>query len=558
MIDTSALPAPTLAWADAQAPACELVPLADLPPASEGIVAALGPWEAHTGRRWYLCGALGGVMRKCGFSKDACEAVIREWLPEGDRRVDVPAAVKQALGAWRHSPEVVSGEAGLAAVIGAEHAAVVLEACTRARRPGRALAPADPYHLPAQQGADPGAVVPLALDCTSKGTPRPTQLNVMRVLESAFDTRIRYETARGRIEVRGVDESLGRFPDGEWSDEHTTALVVLCDTHRLNVPRGLVGMGVRLHSRLHEYNLLSDGLMAMALAWDGVPRVDAAFSAYWGAPDNDASRAAARVFFLSLVARGLEPGTKVDTCPIFVGKQGSLKSSALEALVGREWFADSPLPMGDAQAQGQAIQGKWLWEFQEHTMGQRERDTYTSFLSQKTDRYRASYGEFVRDVPRTCTFVSTSNRWEVLNDPTGARRFVPVDLMRVKRIAIERIVQDRAQLLGEAAHRVIAGEAHWPTAAEDLALASVRERAQEHDAWEDTISEWLAKKDRTAGFALVDLFHHYSGAIPTAEAQLTKQAQARAAAILTRLGWSRGERTRNDAGRVRLWRRVLT
>ena len=61
-------------FGSAQKPSVELTPLAELPPADAGIVAALGPASAHHGRKWFVCGAVGGIMRKLGFPAARCEA----------------------------------------------------------------------------------------------------------------------------------------------------------------------------------------------------------------------------------------------------------------------------------------------------------------------------------------------------------------------------------------------------------------------------------------------------------------------------------------------------
>lgn len=134
------LPAPTLAWGAAKAPAIALAPLAALPPADAGIAAALGPADAHAGRKWHICGALGGVMRKMGYSAAQCEAVVRAWLPAGRADVDIGAGVKRALCAWAKPADAVSGHGDLARWLGESHADVVERACWSASFAGRVAA----------------------------------------------------------------------------------------------------------------------------------------------------------------------------------------------------------------------------------------------------------------------------------------------------------------------------------------------------------------------------------------------------------------------------------
>lgn len=376
------------------------------------------------------------------------------------------------------------------------------------------------------------------------GGPLPTYKNIAIVLEAIGD-RIRYEEFTGRI----VCSDLG--PDGEWSDAHTTLFIELCEKHKLHVSPAAADRAIEKHARLHAYNVLTDFAVDAAAQWDGVARVDKAFTTYWRARNTPATRAAARVFFLSLLARALEPGAKVDTCPVIVGNQGARKSTAFEALVGEAWFSDSPLPIGDKDGM-QNLRGTWLHEFAENaSLSRKERDDVKAYLSTRKDRYRASYGRHVITVPRQTCFAASTNEAETLTDSTGERRYLPVT---VGAVDVEGIRRDRIQLLGEAAHRVLAGEPHWPTDAETAALEPVRQANKVHDAWADAIGEWAAKQSKP--FTMVELMAYSSGAFGTSgEASLDMRSQKRAAAILRALEY---KSARAIAGRDRrvVWRRA--
>jgi hypothetical protein len=162
VIDPYALPDPVLEWgAAAPVTAALALDVAGLPPAAAGIVAALGPYTAHAGRKWHVCGAVGGLMRKLGFSRDACRAVIGEWLAGAPAHVNVIAGCAHAVGAWAKDAEVVSGFDALAELVGAEHAELITEAATLARRAARPKptgAPVDiDTHDPGGTPADPSS-----------------------------------------------------------------------------------------------------------------------------------------------------------------------------------------------------------------------------------------------------------------------------------------------------------------------------------------------------------------------------------------------------------------
>lgn len=114
------------------------VPLKDLPAGDQGILAALGPAAEQVGRRFWMCGQLGGIMRKLGFRREACAAVLREWLAELPT-AGIEHGVTWALQAWDKPADAVSGEVALRETVGKAHADVIVGACLRARRPARLI-----------------------------------------------------------------------------------------------------------------------------------------------------------------------------------------------------------------------------------------------------------------------------------------------------------------------------------------------------------------------------------------------------------------------------------
>jgi hypothetical protein len=427
---------------------------------------------------------------------------------------------------------------------------------------------ADRFKSPLEAHAAPEEIEPalddLPLDVDKQGRPLGTHVNAARVLEHVFDSRVYFDEHSGRVLCADISPDLGWFPDGQWTDVHTTAFVILCNQMRFQVGMQTAFEAVTHHARINGRNLLADAVQSMALAWDGVPRVDQAMARYWGAVDDDASRAVSRVFLLSLAARALDPGCKVDTCPVMRGTTGIRKSMSFEVLVGAAWFSDSPLQIGSLDGM-QVLRGKWLWELAENaSAATKDRNTVKAFLSSRADTYRASYGRFTETVPRQTCFVITTNDEEVLSDPTGARRFLPI-VAGV--LDVEGIRTDREQLIGEAAARVLGGEQWWPTAAEDDALALARENATElgvrHDPWEEPIQAWLERRrmPETGGllfspealaafeacpplgdptpFVLTELVDEASGAVPMPVERFGKAQQMRIAHVLRTLGLTR-------------------
>lgn len=182
------------------------------------------------------------------------------------------------------------------------------------------------------------------------------------------------------------------------------ALGVMCQSHRFHPVRKYL----------------------QSLIWDGRPRLDCLLVDYLGAVDSEYTRAVTRKAFVAAVARVFEPGIKFDYVLTLVGNQGIGKSAIIKKL-GRNWFTDS---FGTVQGKEafEQIQGVWLVEIAE-LAGLRKADleTIKHFITKQEDLYRPAYGRRVENHPRQCVFVATTNNRDFLRDPTGGRRFWPVD-----------------------------------------------------------------------------------------------------------------------------------
>ena len=411
----------------------------------------------------------------------------------------------------------------------------------------------------------------VSLDVDGKGVPKKHVGNVLTVF--ARDERwagvIGFDTFREapvilRRPPQREQDAIDRKPS-EWTPQDSTRTAAwLSMAYGLDVPTERVTEAML--TAAHRKPVHPVWAYLESLTWDGTPRVDTFFSTYCNTPDTPYVRGVAGVLFLSAVARARVPGEKVDTIPILESDEGNHKSTMVAILAG-EWFADTAIPLGDKDAY-QMLRGVWIYELAElASFKGRELTRIKSFASAKADNYRPSYEQRTRTVPRQCIFVGTTNEVHYLADPTGARRFWPVP---VRNIDLEGVKRDRDQLWAEACSRVLGGERWWPS--RDLALLGKREQDDrfEGDPWEAPIVEWLARPverrietngrtyedelDPNEGFTMARILRH---AVGLEQNRQTKAEQARAAAILRRLGWVRDMNARHVHGdRVRLWRRA--
>lgn len=277
-----------------------------------------------------------------------------------------------------------------------------------------------------------------------------------------------------------------------------------------------------------------------SLEWDGVPRVESFLTTYLGAEDSDYARAVSTYLWTALAGRVLDPGCKADMAPILVGKQGSGKSSAVEAIApASEFFTEISFSEKDEDL-SRRMRGRLVAEIGElrglHT---REQEAIKAFITKTHENWIPKYREFAVRFPRRLVFIGTTNKDEFLADETGNRRWLPV---RVNQVDVAGIRQDRLQLWAEAREMFTRAGIQFRQA-ETLA-ADVHEEHMIHDSWQDTVSAWLDEPDVLTGdkprerkfLRVRDVLVE---ALRFDERNITRREEMRMGAIFSALGYSR-------------------
>jgi hypothetical protein len=226
------------------------------------------------------------------------------------------------------------------------------------------------------------------------------------------------------------------------------------------------------------------------LQWDGKQRVPQLFARYFNCGDDAYVRAVSTCFMVGAVRRQRRPGCKFDNMPILRSPQGWMKSSAIRALFGADWFSDANLGSLRDKDAAMLLRGIWCQEFAElEGLNRADATALKAFCSRAVDRQRDPYGRAPEDVPRRCVFVGTTNESGFLKDSTGSRRFWPLDVGAP--IDVARIAADRNQLWAEASHLEAQGTSDvlpqvlWGEAAERAADQT------SGDPWTDTLQAYL-------------------------------------------------------------------
>lgn len=362
------------------------------------------------------------------------------------------------------------------------------------------------------------------------GTPKSSYRNALRCLV-LLEVQLRYDLFRIRITADG--HHVQQFA-GDISDD-MLAILRRAATERFGFDPGKQHIADAAHSLAleHCFHPIRDYLDS--LRWDGVERLPKLLHRYFGAEDNDINAEFSKIILVAAVRRVRSPGAKFDTMLVLEGPQGSGKSTAIKILAGDENFSDQAIIGLDQKAQGELVQGVWLYEIAELS-GLRHTDVndLKSFMSRDTDRFRAAYARTVTSYRRQCVFIGTTNDEVYLKDETGNRRFWPV---KTTEIDLEALRQDRDQLWAEAAHLeaqfypITLPEAFW-----EEARALQAARLPQH--------RWLDVLDEISGSVIVNGEERVSTKILFGEGNLNiSPAQRRdyhhkeLASVMRELGW---------------------
>lgn len=287
-----------------------------------------------------------------------------------------------------------------------------------------------------------------------------------------------------------------------------------------------------------------------SLEWDGVERLNSWLSDYAGAVEGALNSAFGRKTLIASVRRARHPGCKFDYVLTLQGAQGVGKSSVPRILAGEAaLFSDQEILSLKAREQQEAMAGIWFYELSEMA-GYKKTDIerVKAFVSRTHDRARPVWGRVMADQPRRCVFIATTNDSEPFHDPTGSRRFWPVD---VEIINLEALERDRRQLFAEAAFAEASGEPlTLPPELWGEAAAAQEARTEQHP-WALHLASLkgrmiLHEEGSQARLAWSEIW----GALGIPAERQSPQGRRTVTQILEKMGWSKSSVTMKIEGEV--------
>jgi len=206
------------------------------------------------------------------------------------------------------------------------------------------------------------------------------------------------------------------------------------------------------------------------LVWDGVSRIEKFFPEYVGTENSEYTRLVSKNFWVSLSARGLQPGCKFDSMVVIEGHEGIYKSSLVQAIGGDYTYApskkDALKDLDTLRAMHQSV----IVELPEllGIVGESS-EQVKGFLSKPFDHIRSLYAKKAMRSLRGFVFVGTTNTARYLKDSMGVRRFWPIQIpSHVKSIKLGLIKADRDQLFAEGIAMFNDGYKYWEMPTEML------------------------------------------------------------------------------------------
>lgn len=347
---------------------------------------------------------------------------------------------------------------------------------------------------------------------------------------------------------------------GEWdaTDDSRTAMW-LSREYQFTPSSATVAEAVEVLARANAWHPVREWLKG--LEWDGEKRLTTWLTKYLGVKPAELKpnarpeeiekhereleyiKRVAKWWLMGAVKRVLQPGCKFDYCLVLEGLQGKGKSTAL-AIIGGEWFGDTDLDLAHKDSMS-ALRGKLVYEIAElGALARSEEKRQKSFLSRRVDEYRPVYGRREIKAPRQVVFGGSTNEFEWNKDPTGGRRFWPVECSG--EFDLDGLRSARDQLFAEAYLCVQAGHRLHPSSEEQTRLFDPQQlRVEQQDSLIDALHDWVFA--RTSLFSLADAA---MDGLSLDASKLTRDLQTRLGTALRKLGCRRVEK-RN--GMTRFW-----
>ena len=395
---------------------------------------------------------------------------------------------------------------------------------------------------------------------TKEGKVQLSEYNLGIILEHdpALRGKYKWNICAGQVYIDAMDLEN---PGIKLEDHHEQeVLMYLSEQYNINPTVKRVGNVLRWVARKNSYDPIKEYIESLP-PWDEVERLDRLLLDQFNASTDTGGaeeltgedmetllKAMSRKFFISAIARGLDPGCKADCSLMLSGEQGQHKSTACAALMpSRSLFLDTKIKLGDRDGE-QVLQGRWLVEIKELAgFKGKQAAAVKAYLDEQIVSIRPQHGRHFGDVPRRCVFIGTTNEATPLNDPTGSRRYWVV---KVRDIDIAFLKAWRDEIWAEALAAYRAGEQWWLSKDEEKLLQKNNSNFQHNDEWSPIVERYMVANSDVTIMDILTTRPPNGLGLSRREAGLSEQR--RVGNILRMLGFSKKQK-RMNGGKTTIW-----
>lgn len=245
---------------------------------------------------------------------------------------------------------------------------------------------------------------------------------------------------------------------------------------------------------------------------------------------------------IGAIARALKPGSAMSWIPIIVGRQGAGKSMFARSLVPDKMFAEMPLPIDKLMNETFRLHCGWILELSEvdHYFTRKNIENFKNLVTTRVDEVRFPYDRLPSKLGRRFIMIGTSNRSQFLIDPSGNRRFVPIEVRDGFQVPWKKLQMERDNLWAAALREYHAGTPYEFTSGEIASISDYVDTFSEVDPWTDEIERFIKDKERV--FPVEILTKGLN--IPVEKCD--RSYSLRVTSVLTSLAWTQHGSTRRD------------